>query len=136
VRSSVDIVAGSELALVAEIAAREAGLELLVLFGSRARGDARTESDWDFAYLAGPRFEPEAFLARLVTALRTERVDVADLDRAGALLRFRAARHGKVVHERTPGIFARFWLAAVHFWCDAGPGITAAYEANLARLRG
>jgi predicted nucleotidyltransferase len=123
-----------ELAVVSELAAGEPGLELLVLFGSRARGDAGPTSDWDFGYVAGEEFVPEAFLARLVDSLKTERVDLADLDRAGALLRFRAARDGKPVHERTNGTFAEFWLAAVHFWCDAGPLIRAGYEANLASL--
>jgi hypothetical protein len=28
------------------------GLDVLALFGSRARGDARDTSDWDFGYLA------------------------------------------------------------------------------------
>lgn len=131
--ASIDVVATPELARIKDFAASEPGLDLLVLFGSRARYDARTDSDWDFGYIARGGFAPEAFVARLVAHLRTERIDLADLDRAGALLRFRAARDGKVVHER-PGTFARFWLAAVDFWCDAGPLITAGYDANLASL--
>ena len=124
-----------EMPALEDLAAREPGLELLVLFGSRGRGDARPVSDWDFGYLADKTFHPEAFLGRLVQTLGTERVDLADLERAGALLRFRAAREGRAVHERTPGRFAEFWLAAVHFWCDAGPLIREGYEANLASLR-
>ena len=132
--ASIDVVAIPELARIKDLAASEPGLDLLVLFGSRARDDARTDSDWDFGYIARGAFAPEAFVARLVAHLRTERIDLADLDRAGALLRFRAARDGKVVHERPAGAFARFWLAAVDFWCDAGPLITAGYDANLASL--
>jgi predicted nucleotidyltransferase len=123
-----------ELSGVSELAAREPGLELLVLFGSRARGDASAASDWDFGYLASEPFVAEAFLSRLVEALKTERIDLANLERAGGLLRFRAARDGVVVHERVPDAFADFWMAAVDFWCDAGPLIRAGYEANLASL--
>lgn len=36
---------------IAELAATMPGLGLLVLHGSRARGDAHQRSDWDFAYL-------------------------------------------------------------------------------------
>jgi predicted nucleotidyltransferase len=39
------------------VARGHAGLELLVLHGSRARGDAREDSDWDFAYLAAAEFD-------------------------------------------------------------------------------
>jgi predicted nucleotidyltransferase len=132
--ASIDVVATPELAGIKDLAASFPGLDLLVLFGSRARGDARPDSDWDFGFIARSDFAPEAFVARLVAQLRTERIDLADLDRGGALLRFRAARDGKVVHEGAAGAHARFWLAAVDFWCDAGPLITAGYDANLASL--
>lgn len=115
-------------------AARAPGLELLVLFGSRARGDARPASDWDFAYEADARFDPQAFAAALVLALGTEQVDLVDLARAGALLRFRVARDGSVVAEARPALFRAFWLAAVAFWCDVEPVLRAAYERSLARL--
>ena len=123
-----------EIERVEVLARLEPNLHLLVLFGSRARGDARADSDWDFAYLAGRGFAPESLLSRLVAAVGTERVDLVDLERAGALLRFRVARDGHVIHEDASGAFARFWLDAVHFWCDAGPLINAGYEANLASL--
>ncbi len=35
---------------IREVAHRTPGLDFLVLFGSRARGDARDDSDWDLAY--------------------------------------------------------------------------------------
>src|SRR5438552_824836 len=65
------------------IAAGREGLELLVLFGSRARGEARQGSDWDFGYLADERFDPLDLLLPLVTALGTDRIDLVDLRRAG-----------------------------------------------------
>lgn len=110
-------------------------LRLLVLFGSRARGDARPESDWDLGYLAEAEFDPDALLLDLVTRLGTDRVDLVDLARSGAQLRFRVAGEGRVLHEGQAGCFERFWLEAVHFWCDAGPLIRDGYAQVLARLR-
>jgi len=110
------------------------GLRLLVLFGSRARGDERADSDWDFGYLADRTFDPDSLLAALVTGLGNDRVDLADLDRAGAQLRYRVAAEARVVHAADEDVFARFWLRAVSFWCDVEPVLRAGYGAVLAEL--
>ena len=47
--ASIDVVATPDLARIKDLAASEPGLDLLVLFGSRARGDARPDSDYDVA---------------------------------------------------------------------------------------
>lgn len=119
---------------IREIAAGQTGLRLAVLFGSRARGDATDRSDWDIGYLADARFDRERFLADLIAALGTEQIDLVDLERAGGLVRFRAARDGIALFEHAPDAFARFWLDAVSFWCDMGPIIRAGYEDILAEL--
>lgn len=123
------------LELIARLAARAPGLEFLALHGSRARGEAAPDSDWDLAYLADSSFDPDELLAELVLALGTDRIDLADLGRAGGLLRFRVARDGEPLFEARPGAFERFWLDAVHFWCDAGPIIRRGYEDLLAEYR-
>ncbi len=128
---SLDPAVTQQLALAA---AREPSLDMLLVFGSRARGDAHARSDWDVAYIADERFDPDAFLARVVGVLRSDRVDLVDLERAGALLRFQAARDGQLVHERTPGAFERFWISAVSFWCDVQPVLGPAYKAMLVEL--
>ncbi len=116
-------------------AADLAGMRLLVLHGSRARGDADPCSDWDFGYLAEDRLDPAALHARLTVAVGTDAVDLVDLARASALLRFRAARDGVPLLERPAGVFVEFQLDAVRFWCDAGPVIRAAQADVLAALR-
>jgi predicted nucleotidyltransferase len=116
---------------LAAIAPRHPALDLLVLFGSRARGDARPDSDWDFAYLAGGSLDALALRADLADALGTDALDLVNLDRAGGLLRFRAARDGTALFERRPGLFARFQYEAASFWCQAGPVIQRAYERLL-----
>lgn len=102
-------------------------LEVLFLFGSRGRGDAHAHSDWDFGYLAGPGFDVEGLLTTLVLAVGSDRVDLVDLARASGLLRYRVARDGVVILERTSGAADRFRVEAIQFWCDAGPAIEREY---------
>ena len=120
--------------VAAGIASRHQQLRLLVLFGSRALETAGPSADWDFAYLADPDLDELALRASLVDGLGTDRIDLADLARAGGLLRYRVARDGRVLFEREPGRFDRFWLEAVGFWCDAQSILRAGYEDVLTRL--
>jgi predicted nucleotidyltransferase len=114
--------------------ARHPAVNLIVLFGSRARDDARAASDWDFAYDAVSGVDTLALRADLAVALGTDSVDIVSLDHASALLRYRIARDGVALFERQPGAFARFWLSAVEFWCDVAPLVRAGREAILAEL--
>ena len=117
-----------------ELARSASGLRLLVLFGSRARGDAHPGSDWDLGYLAEDGFDPDALMAQLVVTLGDDRVDIVDLARANGLLRYRVAGEGKPIYESAPHTFEDFWLEAVTFWCDVQPVLEAAYDGVLARL--
>lgn len=121
---------------LARVAANHRGLRLLVLFGSRARGDVHAWSDWDLGYLADRDFDPLALLADLGGTLATDRIDLVDLARAGAQLRFRAAAEGRLIYAADAVAFPRFWLEAVRFWCDAGPVIEAGYHGVLVGLGG
>src|SRR5437762_11382645 len=117
------------------ILAREfLGLDLVLLFGSRARGDAHPGSDWDLGYLAGADFDAEDFLARLVLLLGTDQIDLVNLRWTNGLLRYRAAAEGRLLFESTPGVFDRFWFEAVSFWCDAEPILQQGYEGILQGL--
>ena len=120
---------------IARLARRATGLELLVLHGSRARGDDRPASDWDLAYLAEAPFDADDFLADLVIALGTDHVDLANLARASGLFRYRVARDGQPLFESEEGVFDRFWLRAVTFWCDAEAVLRRGYEDLLAEYR-
>ena len=127
--SSID----SRLALFLQ-ESRPPGLRLMILFGSRARGDAADLADWDFGYLADRTFDPDRLLAEAGIEVGSEEIDLVDLARAGGQLRYRAARDGRPLYEAGSGEFARFWTEAVTFWCDAAPILGPAYADVLDRL--
>jgi len=116
------------------VAARQRGLTLLVLFGSRARGDAAAHADWDFGFLSDSSVDSLTVMAALAEAVGSERLDLVDLARASGLLRYRAARDGVLVYEARPGIFDRFRFEAARFWYDAEPVLRPGYDAVLDRL--
>lgn len=118
---------------VAGAARRHPDLRALILFGSRARGDQRPDSDWDFGYLAGPGLDPARLQADLVGILGTDGVDVVDLDRGSALLRFRAARDGRCLHD-ADGHDLDFRVRASIFWCDVEPVLRRVYGRTLEDL--
>jgi predicted nucleotidyltransferase len=119
---------------IAALLPEHPGLRLVVLHGSRARGDGGPDADWDFGVLTDGRTDLAALSASLTALLGTDAVDVVDLDRTSALLRYRAARDGIVLWEQPAGAFLRFRLDATTYWCDAGPVIRAAQEQVLAEL--
>jgi predicted nucleotidyltransferase len=123
-----------DLQVVGDLSRSAPGLELLLLFGSRARGDAHSDSDWDFGYLAGAAFDPDNFLARLVLGLKTDRIDLVNLGPTSGLLRYRVAAEGQPIFEKNPGAFERFWFNAVSFWWDMGPIFKAGYNEILQDL--
>jgi len=126
--------APAHAAALDRVAASAPGLQMLLLYGSRARGEAHAGSDWDVAYEADPDFDADALLASLADGIMADRIDLVDLDRAGALLRHRVARDGVVVFERTQGRFERFRLNAVHAWCDMAPVLNPLYAHVLESL--
>lgn len=100
---------------LAEVCRRH-GVSLVVLFGSRATGTARPDSDLDLGvlvdeYPVAP--ERELTLIRdLVHALRRADLDVIILNHADPLLGYHAARDGRPLYEREPGAFDRFRFRA------------------------
>src|SRR5215469_9743130 len=107
---------------------------LVMLFGSRARGDASVRSDWDFGFCAAKGFDYTALYVALTHLLATDSIDLVNLAKASGLLRYRVAKEGKPLYEKQAGEYEKFWLEAVDFWCDAGGIIRAEYEALLRRI--
>jgi predicted nucleotidyltransferase len=93
------------------------GIDLVVLFGSVARGRHRADSDVDIAvrFVAGrPGFPTEARVAgELHEALHPPReLDLVVLNRADPLLAANVAADGMPLYEASPELWLRFWLYA------------------------
>ncbi len=86
-------------------------LQLAILFGSRARGAARPDSDIDIAIVpvdtALSLRDENRLVAKLERATDAA-VDLVRLDRAAPALRWRIARDGIVLVSNPPHIAPRF----------------------------
>lgn len=118
-----------------QVMAAHPPVRLLVVYGSRARGDDHARSDWDLGYVATEDVDPLGLLADVTSTLGTDDVDLVDLTRASGLLRFRAARDGVLVEEREPGLWEEFALTAAVHWYDVEPIVRRAHDALLEGLR-
>lgn len=125
---------GDVVDALARVAQDTPGLDVLLLFGSRARDASHSRSDWDLGYLATAHLDPAALRARVVDVLGTDRIDLVALERASGLLRYRAARDGQLLFEARSGLADQFRFEAVRFWCDAAPVLQRGYEDVLAEL--
>lgn len=106
------------------LASTHPDLKLLVLFGSRARGEADSSSDWDFAFLLKPdrptEHKPFSFpgadlLDTLCKILHVSEaaIDLVDLSTCSEITAHFVARDGQVIYEKTPGEFAQFQQSAL-----------------------
>jgi len=78
------------------------GLDALWVFGSRATGNARVDSDWDLAALFQSRPDPvELFGSRgELELLSGVPIDIVDLDRASPVLARQVVKYGHLVLEQ------------------------------------
>ncbi len=101
---------------------REFELDLLILFGSHARGVTHSESDVDLAMLRQRgSLTTHQFLdlqARLSRLIWPGEVDLVNLSRASGLLRHIACEQGVLLYEGTPGAFADFRVRAWNQYQD------------------
>jgi predicted nucleotidyltransferase len=93
-------------------------VELVVLFGSVARGRSRADSDLDVAVRCDGPADLDALYLLLAPRVATSLLDLVDLRRTGSLLAFHVARHGQVLYERDPGAFRSFQSLASRRYCD------------------
>lgn len=76
------------------------GLELLLMFGSRARGEAQDESDWDFGYLATDGFDATALLCAIVERVGTDLAMAACLSLKLGTPTMRTTASGRAANAR------------------------------------
>jgi predicted nucleotidyltransferase len=93
-------------------------LELVVLFGSTAKGRRRRGSDVDVAVRCAGTADLDTLHALLAPRLGSDRLDLVDLRRAGPLLAMEVARSGRPLYESRPGTFRQFQSLASRRYCD------------------
>jgi len=97
--------------------ARKFKLDLIILFGSKARHQQKKSSDLDLAVRTGIKergFEWEFGLIRaLVESLDEANLDLIILNEADSLLLFEIASEGVPLYEKEEGLFVDFQVYAV-----------------------
>ncbi|MFZ5998210.1 MAG: type VII toxin-antitoxin system MntA family adenylyltransferase antitoxin [Nitrospirota bacterium] len=94
------------------------GLQLIMLFGSVAAGSMHKRSDIDLAFLFDMQVDILELTNKVIRLLRTDDIDVVDLNRASPLLKFIVAKQGTLLYEKTEGVFNRFYSLAFRRYVD------------------
>jgi predicted nucleotidyltransferase len=97
---------------------RDKGLRFALVFGSAALGQLHKQSDVDLAFSFDEPTDIISLTNRVIRLLHTDRVDVVDLKRAAPLLRYSAVKTGKLLYERTPGLYHEFCSLAFRMYAD------------------
>lgn len=123
--TETSVAAASDLHDRLRTAAREAGAELCVLFGSRAAGSPRPGADVDLALVFAALPSPQrrlGILGLLQAAAGAIPVDITFVH-AGTdpVLRFEIFRSGCVLHEAQPGLMVEERVRALIQYEDALP---------------
>lgn len=111
------------LAAVKTVLGARSDVRLALVFGSRARGDARPDSDLDVAAL----FDADPDLLELgglvselesATGLEVDLVELRNLPSREPYLAYLIAAEGVAAFERAPGAFADYKTQACIRWFD------------------
>lgn len=101
-----------------QIAEKIPYLKMLVLFGSRARENTHSNSDWDFAVLYDNELRKqmvEGFgwfeiyrILSVVFEIPSDKIDVVELNECSSIIAHYVARDGKLLYEKEPDLFEQF----------------------------
>ncbi|MEK7326521.1 MAG: nucleotidyltransferase domain-containing protein [Chloroflexota bacterium] len=110
-------------------------LKLLLLFGSRARGDARKDSDTDIAFMSGRNLDfnqkAELMMDLLpVVKAKETKIDVIDTKTAHPLLLYLIMQDAKVLYTEDMMFFYNLQSAAFKKYIEVKP----VYEEMYRRL--
>ncbi|AFZ42918.1 DNA polymerase beta domain protein region [Halothece sp. PCC 7418] len=93
-------------------------LKMLVIFGSRGRGEAHKKSDWDFAVLYDEKLEKEQLkgwnwlkiydVLANAFEISSDAIDVINLNHCSPLIAHYVARDGQLIYEQETGLFEQF----------------------------
>lgn len=114
-------------------------LRLAVLFGSRARGNARATSDFDVGIVPADASLPladELTLASALSGVAGAEVDLVRLDRDDPLLGREVAQGGICLFEAAPGVYSAYRATAMSVWIDFEETIAPHRATFLRKLAG
>lgn len=97
---------------------KEKGLRLAILFGSTVSGKVHRNSDIDIAFLFEKPVDILELTNTVIRLLHVNNVDVIDLRKTSPLLKFSAVKKGKLLFEKTPGVFNEFCSLAFRMYVD------------------
>ncbi|WP_107667531.1 nucleotidyltransferase domain-containing protein [Cyanothece sp. BG0011] len=91
-------------------------VKMLILFGSRARKDSHSYSDWDFAALYDETIKQQGKLDYLeiyniladIFNIPSDKIDLVSLDICSPLIAHYIARDGQLLYEQKSGLFEDF----------------------------
>jgi len=116
-------------------------VRLAYLYGSRARGQAGPDSDWDIGVLFDPPPEDPLATEQLALDLAralgipSDRVDLRDLQHADARFLFFVLRDGRCVHARDEADRIDFETRALSKYYDFLPHMEEQDRAQRERFR-
>jgi predicted nucleotidyltransferase len=94
-------------------------LRLALAFGSTVTGGfKKQQSDIDLAFLFDKPADILALTNQVIRILHFDNVDAVDLRCASPLLRFSVVKNGKLLYERSPGLFNEFFSLAFRRYVD------------------
>ena len=97
---------------------KEEGLRFVLLFGSAAQGRTHGRSDIDLAFSYDGPLDIVDLTNKVIGLLHSDSIDVVDLRRASPLMRFSAVKTGKLLYERTAGLFHEYCSFAFRIYAD------------------
>jgi len=93
-------------------------LKMLVVFGSRGRGEAHKDSDWDFAVLYDEELAEKQLkgwnwlkiydILADAFEISSDAIDVVNLNQCSPLIAHYVARDGQLIYEQETGLFEQF----------------------------
>ena len=100
---------------------RKYNIQLLVLHGSQAKGNARDKSDIDIGILSQEKLDIDNQIALLsdFSTIFGEKFDPVFLNGAEPLISYQVALHGKPLFEEKEGIFQRFKIQVIARYMDS-----------------
>lgn len=114
-----------------------AGIQFAYLFGSRAAGTARPESDADVAIMPGRELgllERERLARELVEALGVPDVDLVLLDRVRLELRGRVVQEGRPIYSADEPARVEFHVRTLSEYLDFLPTLRELQTSYLAHV--